>query len=228
MDNHKTHITVNIVLFARENNIMILTSPPQCSHRLQSLDVTVFGPFKIHCRASMNDWMTCNPGKTVTIYNVSQFAKGVYAAFNITNVTSGFKNTGIYPLNKNIFTENFLPSFVTDRPQISDDLSDSIAASNENEEPSGQTLIELIEDISQNKTAANIDEPQPEPSNPSCSSITPEPIRPYPKAPPQKTIQQRRKGTTKIITETPEKDRLLIDNNKLIDKRNTGGPQTNQ
>lgn len=75
LDNHKTHITINVVLYARANNIMILTFPPYCSHRLQPLDVTVFGPFKARYRASMNDWMTSNPGKTVTIYNVAQFAK---------------------------------------------------------------------------------------------------------------------------------------------------------
>ena len=79
LDNHTTHITINVVLFARENNIMILTFPPHCSHRLQPLDVTVFGPFKTHYRTSMNDWMTCNPGKTVTIYEVSQFAKDAHA-----------------------------------------------------------------------------------------------------------------------------------------------------
>lgn len=34
------------------------------------------------------------------------------------NITSGFKNTGIWPIYKNIFSdEDFLPAFVTDRPQ---------------------------------------------------------------------------------------------------------------
>lgn len=59
----------------------------------------------------MNDWMTVNPGKTITIYNVAEFAKDAYySAFNMRNIISGFKNTGIYPFNKNIFTEDdFLP-----------------------------------------------------------------------------------------------------------------------
>lgn len=122
LDNHKTHITINVVLYARANNIMILTFPPHCSHRLQPLDVTVFGPFKARYRASMNDWMTSNPGKTVTIYNVAQFAKDAfYAAFNMNNITSGFKSTGIWPINKNIFSEeDFLPAFVT---AVCNDLS---------------------------------------------------------------------------------------------------------
>ncbi|CAK1547723.1 unnamed protein product [Leptosia nina] len=69
----------------------------------------------------MNDWMTSNPGKTVTIYNVAQFAKDAFfAAFNMNNISSGFKNTGIWPINKNIFSdEDFLPAFVTE-PQSQD------------------------------------------------------------------------------------------------------------
>ncbi|GBP89382.1 hypothetical protein EVAR_63297_1 [Eumeta japonica] len=53
-DNHKTRMTINVVLYARANNATILTFPPHCSHRLQPLEVTVFGPFKIRYRASMN------------------------------------------------------------------------------------------------------------------------------------------------------------------------------
>ncbi|CAB3244562.1 unnamed protein product [Arctia plantaginis] len=58
LDNHKTHITINVILYAKENNIMILTFHPHCSHRLQPLDVSVFGPFKARYRAGINDWMT--------------------------------------------------------------------------------------------------------------------------------------------------------------------------
>ena len=127
LDNHKTLITINIVLYARESNIMILTIPPHCSHRQQPLDVSVFGPLKARYRASMNGWMTSNPGRVVSIYNVAQFSRDAfYAAFNMNNVMSGFKNTGIWPINKHIFTdEDFLPSFVTDRRQSSQNVTGS-------------------------------------------------------------------------------------------------------
>lgn len=32
MDKHKTRITLEIVMLARENNIIMLTFPPHCSH----------------------------------------------------------------------------------------------------------------------------------------------------------------------------------------------------
>ncbi|XP_045459327.1 MFS-type transporter clz9-like [Melitaea cinxia] len=117
-DNHSSHITIDIVTLARDNHITILTFPPHCSHRLQPLDVSVYGPFKARYREAMNAWMISQPGKTVSIYEVAQFANTAYvAAFSMENVIAGFQKTGIHPFNRNTFTEDdFLTSFVTDRP----------------------------------------------------------------------------------------------------------------
>lgn len=46
MDNHVTHISLEAIKLAKENNIMVLTLPPQTSHRLQPLDKTVYFPLK--------------------------------------------------------------------------------------------------------------------------------------------------------------------------------------
>lgn len=46
MDNHCSHISLQVVLAARENGIVIATLPPHTSHKLQPLDRTVFGPMK--------------------------------------------------------------------------------------------------------------------------------------------------------------------------------------
>ena len=44
MDNHASHISLETVEFCRENGIVIVTFPPHCSHKLQPLDVAVYGP----------------------------------------------------------------------------------------------------------------------------------------------------------------------------------------
>lgn len=75
--NHKTYIKKNIVLYIRENNIMMLTFQPRCSHSLQTFD-NCPQPFKARCRTTMNDQMTGNAGKTVTIHNVGQFSKEAF------------------------------------------------------------------------------------------------------------------------------------------------------
>lgn len=122
IDNHSSHVNLSVVEYARQKFIIIVTFPPHCSHKLQPLDVAVYGPFKTKYRIAMNDWMMSNPGKTVTIYQVGEFVKEAYlTAFSPHNVTKGFNRTGIYPLNTNVFTdEEFLSSFVTDRPDPSE------------------------------------------------------------------------------------------------------------
>ena len=46
MDNHNSHITLEGVELAKNNGLDLLTLPPHCSHKLQPLNVGVFGAFK--------------------------------------------------------------------------------------------------------------------------------------------------------------------------------------
>lgn len=255
LDNHQTHITINVILFARQNHLVIITFPPHCSHRMQPLDVTVFGPFKARYRVSMNDWMTSNPGKCVTIYNVAQFAKDAYySAFSLQNIISGFKNTGIYPLNTHIFTEDdFLPSAVTDRPLVEFDqstnknceveqmmeITENIAVDGVQERQNLDAIVSTSKDDVAIPSTSKDDVAAPSISSagiatPSTSKsggismsrtagiISPEMIRPFPKALPRTNPQQRRRVTSKIITSTPEKDRLLAESmTELLSKETT-------
>ena len=97
----------------------MLTFPPHCSHKLQPLDVSVFGPFKKALRTAFNDWLSLNPGSRISIHQIAELCRKPYErAFNATNITSGFQKTGIFPFDREIFSDiDFLPSFTTDRPQ---------------------------------------------------------------------------------------------------------------
>ena len=46
LDNHKSHIYYKGLDFAKENDIVMLSFPPHCIHRLQPLDRSIYGPFK--------------------------------------------------------------------------------------------------------------------------------------------------------------------------------------
>lgn len=71
-DNHESHtrISVDVVKYARENGIVMLTLPPHCSNKLQPLDVAVFSSFKSRYNSVINNWMLSNPVKNVIIYNI--------------------------------------------------------------------------------------------------------------------------------------------------------------
>ena len=45
-DGHHSHISLELIELARENNIHLLCLPPHTTHLLQPLDVGVFGPLK--------------------------------------------------------------------------------------------------------------------------------------------------------------------------------------
>ena len=64
LDNHDTHISLNVVDTARSSGVVLLTIPPHTSHRLQPLDRSVYGPLKTAYNRAIDGWLRSNPGKT--------------------------------------------------------------------------------------------------------------------------------------------------------------------
>ncbi|KAJ8881608.1 hypothetical protein PR048_018094 [Dryococelus australis] len=54
MDNHNSHCTLDAVLYARGNSMVLVTSPPHCTHKLQPLDVGLMGPFKANLKKNIS------------------------------------------------------------------------------------------------------------------------------------------------------------------------------
>ena len=63
MDNHESHLSLEALDLARENGLTLVTFPPHCSHRLQPLDVSFYGPLKSYYKKALNDRNLGNPGK---------------------------------------------------------------------------------------------------------------------------------------------------------------------
>uniref|UniRef100_A0A6P7GM67 Cell wall protein IFF6-like n=1 Tax=Diabrotica virgifera virgifera TaxID=50390 RepID=A0A6P7GM67_DIAVI len=177
----------------------------------------------------MNSWMLSNPGKTVTIYEVASFANEAFLhAFSPAIITKAFSATGIHPCNRNIFSDDdFLSSYVSDRPDpnILQGVETTAQPASAHSTCSTEQFLECSSTSfpkpSTSSSKPSTSSPQPSSSfpQPSTSSlkpstskitITPEQLRPYPKAPPKKSIQRGpRKGKSTVITDTPEKEKLL-------------------
>ena len=111
VDNHDSHVTIEALSMARENGVVMVSFPPHCTHRLQPLDVSIYSPFKRAFYEACNAWQLNNPGRTLTIYNLSELLNIAFpAAFTPRNIMSGFRAPGIYPFNRNAFTDNELAS----------------------------------------------------------------------------------------------------------------------
>ena len=100
MDNHISHLSIEAIDIAKENGLILLTFPPHCSHRLQPLDIGVYGPFKRYYASFCDSWLTSNPAQPLTIYDVAELSGLAFAkAFSIENISSSFKSSGIHPFN---------------------------------------------------------------------------------------------------------------------------------
>lgn len=220
MDNHTTHVSIESLDFAKDNGIVLFTFPPHCSHRLQPLDVSVFGPLKRYFNVECNTWLYNHPGQRVSIYEVAELlGKSFLKAFTPQNITSGFKAAGLYPLNENIFTEDdFLAAYSTDLPALnSEDEVDLNMESNSGtqtlaEVPTSREKVDLTHDdgvaspvMSLLANAAATVSNQ--------NDFSPVEHFPFPKATiqPQSNRRKRKKGKSLVLTDTPVKNKLSIE-----------------
>ncbi|XP_063960443.1 uncharacterized protein LOC135155423 [Lytechinus pictus] len=118
LDNHDSHLAISVFDYASDNGIVMLSFPPHCSHRLQPLDLSVFGPLKSRVAQEQAIWLRNNSGKTMTIYDIPSILHDAWKdALSMRNIISGFEKAGIFPFNPDVFTDvDFAPSIVTDRP----------------------------------------------------------------------------------------------------------------
>ena len=119
LDGHASHKELAVLEYARKNNIHMLSTPPHTTHKLQPLDRTFFKPFKAAFATASASWMRRNPAARITDYDIAALVSEAFSkAARLDIAQNGFKCTGIYPFNPNIFTEvDFLPSAMTDITQ---------------------------------------------------------------------------------------------------------------
>ena len=143
--------------------------------------------------------MSSNPGKPLSIYDVVELSGQAFQrSFTIENITSAFKPSGIHPYNSDIFTDDvFLPALVADIPLQRD------------EHPSGSPSTSLL-----TESATSTASPQQLTNKALVATITPFPKVNFAKKRPNKN---RFKST--IITDTPEKEKILSRHKKLPKKK---------
>lgn len=116
------------------------------------------------------------------------------------NTVSGFHSAGIYPLNRNIFSEeDFRSSYVTDR--------------------AAPESVKLISNS--NKLCMHTPPPNPHTVD-SETLIAPDVIQPHPKATVRKVSNRGRKaGKIRIKTKTPEQEEIIREKETENRKRQT-------
>ena len=238
LDNHGSHMSIEVLNLCKENGVVLLSFPPHTSHKLQPLDRAVFGPFKKAVNSACDSWMLNHPGQTMSIYDVPGIVKNAWpASITPSNIMAGFSCTGIEPFNRNIFdASDFSPSQVTDRPAPTntnatpppdglqpvvtgnpsvEHAEDNSAPAQEDPEPSTSGLapasVEPDSPISSPRSsntppATSSQDTTASSTPPQSNSFSPEIVRPFPKAPPPKTVNGvKRRRKSAILTDSPVK-----------------------
>ncbi|KAJ3646732.1 hypothetical protein Zmor_024307 [Zophobas morio] len=115
LDGHSSHKHLSALEYAKENNIVLFCLPPHCTHRVQPLDVTFFGPLTTYYNSEVTKWFRSHPGRTITHYQVGELFKEAHVkSATVSNAAKGFAATGIFPFNEDVFPEwIFIPSETT-------------------------------------------------------------------------------------------------------------------
>jgi len=105
-DGHDSHITASWIGHCMKNHIILMVLPPHSSHLTQPLDVSVFKPLKTLMASAIEPLVSTELHRILKAEWLSAFVEAHDGAFSIQNIQSGFRGTGIMPLN---------PSKVIDR-----------------------------------------------------------------------------------------------------------------
>ena len=137
-DGHGSHISIEVIEFARENGIYILCLPAHTSHILQPLDVGVFKSFKSHFSKACTYHIARHPGRVITTEILASLVAEAWpCSFTSLNIMSGFKKCGLFPLN---------PSAVDDRQSAPSKAfraaSNPESVGEADPEPVGETISE--------------------------------------------------------------------------------------
>ena len=128
LDGHGSHITIEVIEYARSNNIHMLCLPSHTSHILQPLDVGVFKSFKSFFSKACRQYMAKNVGRVITEdILASVVGSAIAQSHTPLNILGGFKKAGIYPFNPGeVIDRQLAPSKALKKPETQSFSPDQI------------------------------------------------------------------------------------------------------
>ena len=110
-DGHHSHITSEMVLLAKEQDIELYCLPPKTTHKLQPLDVGIFGPLQHVWQKELEKYLAMTGFELPRADIVSVYMRAREQAFTAGIILKAWKKSGIRPLNSKIFTDkDYAPS----------------------------------------------------------------------------------------------------------------------
>ncbi|KAJ8947778.1 hypothetical protein NQ318_017050 [Aromia moschata] len=101
------HFEQHAYNFCKEKHIHMVSLPPHTSDNLQPLDVTFFSPLKNALYREYDIYLVTTGHQKITEYDVSELLnKAFMKVATMEKAVSGFRTSGIFPLNPDRFSED--------------------------------------------------------------------------------------------------------------------------
>lgn len=225
LDGHGSHKDLDVILYAKEHHIHMISLPPHTSHKLQPLDRSVMKPFKDAYNEACALWMRKYPNMKISLKDIAGLVNIAFSRIcRMELAQSGFKCTGICPLNRNVFCDLDFAASLCNQSQEVEESSTSMSqtSTNPNKEavPQSSTACSLLglpgtsnQPDNQTQELPTSNASSPKPFSLSTSSTTQcilEQISPLPSNSSVKfKIRKGRGEQSEILTSTPYKEQIM-------------------
>ena len=99
-DGHQSHYTSDVIMRCRAIDIHLFVLPPNTTHKLQPLDVGVFGRFKKDLYSNIQAWMRAHPYQMIQREQLpGLICQTLKTSMTPNVIVSAFRKCGIFPLN---------------------------------------------------------------------------------------------------------------------------------
>ena len=111
LDGYNSHVTLEVVGRAKAVRLDLLTLLSHTSHALQPLDCSIFKPFKTNFQTYRDYWSRQNVTEITCKETLAHWISlALRKALTERNIVSGFRATGIFPLNRGAAAHLMKPS----------------------------------------------------------------------------------------------------------------------
>ena len=101
LDGHSSHFKPETIRFAQEHEIVLFCLPPHTTYECQPLDCSFFGPLKVHWCDVIHSFHQKYSIVVISKLNFNHLFKEPWlCAITPQVLTSGFRKSGVYPLNR--------------------------------------------------------------------------------------------------------------------------------
>ncbi|XP_044716546.1 DDE superfamily endonuclease domain-containing protein [Hirsutella rhossiliensis] len=143
-DGHSSHVNMDFLEWCDQHRIIVAVFPPHSTHRLQPLDVSLFGPLSTAYTNQLIQWTA----KTQGLIGLSKrefwslFWNAFGSSFSAENIASGWKRTGLLPFDPEVVLSQIAEK-TEDESESGDSSVDSLAL----QQPTARDLRRLVDKV---------------------------------------------------------------------------------